>query len=180
MLLAFINEMHICRYVVEKYRENMSHENGVSSNSTSTKGLDRPTLDGKRRPKGCIGHWISLIKTNILATQRQKYSGVRHERYLVNGDDSAPRGGFSMAAQSTSQQRHGQQQQQQHRPIQYYWRSFSRWTTIGGSYNCCVATHGFNTLPNPQRTYTVDEGSFVNIIVFVVSQWPEDWTKTTK
>ena len=154
MLLVFINEMHICKYVVEQYGKSLLLKNvyDLPSNVEEDDGNEedtpsrRQTLDGQRPPKGCVGHWISLVKTNILITQQQKYSGVRHERFVVNGNDSPPPEGFS-ASHDTK-----------HRPVQYHWKLFSRWTTLGGSRNCCVATHGFKTLPVPRRNYTIDEG----------------------
>eukprot|EP00529_Nitzschia_sp_RCC80_P003642 CAMPEP_0113454980 /NCGR_PEP_ID=MMETSP0014_2-20120614/8142_1 /TAXON_ID=2857 /ORGANISM="Nitzschia sp." /LENGTH=1076 /DNA_ID=CAMNT_0000346401 /DNA_START=75 /DNA_END=3305 /DNA_ORIENTATION=- /assembly_acc=CAM_ASM_000159 len=168
MLLVFINEMHVCKYVVEQYGKSLLLKNSydlpsnddVEENGAKDEDAQnhRPTLDGQRPPKGCIGHWVSLIKLNILITQRQKYSGVRHERFVVNGKDSPPPEGFS-ASNDTK-----------HRPVQYHWKKFSRWTTIGGSRNCCVATHGFKTLPVPRRNYTIDE-VFGNTAILNNQNW---------
>ena len=63
MELCICNELTVCFRLLQKYTSSSSSDNNENNKPSSL---------------------LELIKTNLLLTQRQKYSGVRSERYLVN------------------------------------------------------------------------------------------------
>lgn len=132
MLLAIVNEVSLAAYVVQKYGP--------------VEYVD-PGQDGQHRSG--LGNLLALIKANVLLTQRQKYSGLRHQRYLVHGKDVPPPNGFSADPKL--------------QPTQTYLRPLSRFTLVG-SKGC--TSRGFALLSPPRRNYSMDEGTAVAFVAF--------------
>ncbi|KAG7372716.1 hypothetical protein IV203_018859 [Nitzschia inconspicua] len=127
MLLAFLNEMTICAQFLKRYMPNIYDE------------------------RTNVPQWVKLLQTNILLTQQQKYSGVRHERYLVSGNALPPPEGFSGDSR--------------YFPVQWHLKFASRWT-LDGFLGVCGKTNRifFDVLDPPQRNYSMEE-VFGNVMI---------------
>jgi hypothetical protein len=140
MLLAFLNEMHMCAQLLKRYMPN--NNNNINDDDD----------DELRRRKNVPPPWIKLIQANVLLTQRQKYSGVRHERYLVQGNALPPPEGFSGDSR--------------YFPVQWQLKWGSRWT-LDGFVGFCGSTFNrrfFDVLDPPRRNYSMDE-VFGNVMI---------------
>jgi hypothetical protein len=91
--------------------------------------------------------WIKLVETSILLTQKQKYSGVKHERYLVKGNAMPPAAGYHA---STLQ------------PVQ--------WNYTFGTRASFRMKRCYKRLEPPVRTYSIDE-VFGNVMVLTKHNW---------
>jgi hypothetical protein len=134
MLLAFLNELHMCAALLRKHMPNV--------------------YDERRN----VPTWIKLVQANVLLTQRQKYSGMRHERYLVNGNALPPAEGFSADRRFF--------------PVQYQLKFGSRWTLDGYLLGLCGQFNRrfFDVLEPPVRNYSMDE-VFGNVMILSKSNW---------
>lgn len=132
MLLAFLNEVHICSALLKKFMPNV--------------------YDSRDVPK-----WVKLVDTSVLLTQRQKWSGLRHERYLVHGTDVPPSRGFSADPSLV--------------PVQWNLKLGTRLTLMNGP----PGSNGWNTncyrvLHPPVRNYSMDE-VFGNVMFLTNWNW---------
>lgn len=84
-----------------------------------------------------MGKAVLYIRRAILLVQTQKYSGTKHEQYLVSGDDVAPHGGYTFS--------------EDHEPSSVSRSLYTRITQLG----CCGCM--FETLDVPTRTYSIEE-----------------------
>jgi len=84
-----------------------------------------------------MGRAMLYIRRAILLVQTQKYSGTKHEQYLVSGDDVAPDGGYTFS--------------EEHEPSSVSRSLYTRITQLG----CCGCM--FEALDSPKRTYCIEE-----------------------
>jgi hypothetical protein len=142
MLLIFLNELNMCAQLLKHFMLSTTTATAIHENQPRRRHV--PT-------------WIQLIQTNVLLTQRQKYSGVRHERYLVQGDALPPPEGFSSDSRFF--------------PVQWHLKLGSRITLDGflmvfGQVNRTF----FHVLDPPQRSYSMDE-VFGTVMILSKNNW---------
>jgi hypothetical protein len=143
MLLIFLNELNMCAQLLKRYMPT----------TTVTPDGDEQQQQRQHVPP----QWIHLIQTNIILTQRQKYSGVRHERYLVQGDALPPSEGFSSDSRFF--------------PVQWHLKFGTRMTLDGFLIIFRQINRiFFDVLDPPQRNYCMDE-VFGNVMILSKNNW---------
>jgi hypothetical protein len=149
MLLVFVNEVNMCSALVQKFLVANTNDDN-NDQREQEHHLDIPNK------------WLKIMQMNIVLTQRQKWSGYRYERYLVEGNDIPPPLGYSSDPRYV--------------PVQWYLRWGTRLTLYGCSNNNTSDGTikkkycGYTILRPPVRNYSMDE-VFGNVMILTSQNW---------